>query len=68
MNTPHWTPENPYPVLCAWCLEHGMITLLSFCRVEHSHGICDECRDEEFGKAKEVKNDEREGEKRTEAA
>lgn len=30
-----------FPVLCAWCLEEGVETVLGTTSVPHSHGICE---------------------------
>lgn len=54
MNTPHRTTANPYPVLCAWCWERGLITVTGWCVMEHSHGMCEECGEEVLREAKEV--------------
>ena len=42
--------ETPvyYPVMCAWCREKGKETRVGWQVIPGSHGICDECKEEEM--------------------
>ena len=35
-----------FPVLCSWCLEKGIETVIRYVPFKRSHGICPDCASE----------------------
>lgn len=41
---------KPYPIICLWCKEKGIHKIVGHSEIENSHGMCEECKEEQLEK------------------